>query len=891
MRYLLRWAESSPQTLHQTTLTGLLLFSLYAALGAAQAQAQCTIALKSTVSGCYQNSGSKATVSVEVSWANATVSPSANDASDAITITYATLTRTIDPGDYTSPGGNGTIVSPQVVAFEVDLTTTTSGQTVSAFFTAAPGCSAVSGGISLPAACPPTACGGNNLGGKVFNDFNADGVLNAGETSGVSGITVKAYDRTGALLGTATTDIFGIYSITSLQASSYPVRVEFTNLPTYAGQGTQNGSNGRTTVQFVNSPNCEVDLGVLYPNDYCQANPQIIVPCYLNGDSNDPGSINEPAIVGLPYDFSGKTTIAKISEVGSVWAIAYNRNTNVIFSAAFLRRYSGLKAGLGAIFKTDLSTNTTTQLVDLASLPGVNLGTAPSNTARGLGAFTQPSNDTYGWNNLGKVGLGGMDLSTDGQTLYVINLTEKKLHRLNVSNPISAPGVTIPDPGCAGGTARPFALKLYKDKAYVGVVCDASNGDKSNLRAYVYQYDLTSNTFNNTPVFDFPLTYPKGFPWSSIPQVTGWYPWTDDWATAAAIVDPAQLSLPNDYGDIVVHPEPIFSDIEFDIDGSMILGFADRFGLQTGHKNFGPNGEKGITNQGFSNLAGGDILRAFFNGTSYVLENNAKVGPITGYGSDNKQGPGFGEFYNDNFGAAPNIIHAENSNGGLAIKPGSGETVYSAMDPDNNIANSGGVRKVDNLTGNYTAAYAVYSGNYINGLFAKADGIGDAEITCGSATYLEIGNRLWIDANKDGIQDPGELPLANVKIALFSGNTLLASTTTDANGEYYFNTTNAPTLLPNTTYTLRFGTDGATDQYDATSDVLTVNGERYNATLAFSSAATANSVNDSNAQKSGGYLSASVTTGATGSVNHSIDAGFYVACPLINCYPTFVLKN
>ncbi|WP_179830216.1 SdrD B-like domain-containing protein [Spirosoma fluviale] len=857
-----------------------------------QAHAQsCSITLKPTVSGCYQNSGSKATVSVEVTWSNATVSPTANDPSDAMTVTYAGQTRTIDPGAYSSVGGNGTIVSPQVVAFEVNLATTVSGLTVSAAFSANNGCSAVSAGVPLPAACPPTACGGNNLGGMVFNDFNADGVKDSGETSGVPGVVVNAYDRTGALVGTATTDVFGLYSISSLQAGSYPLRVEFTALPTYAGQGTRNGSNGRTSIQFANTPSCNVDFGILYPNDYCQANPQILVPCYLNGDPNHPGSSNEAAIVSMPYGLSGKTAVAKIPDVGSVWAIAFDRYTDVIYSASFLRRHAGLKAGLGAIFKTDITTNTTTQLVDLATLPGVNLGTAPSNATRGLGAFTEPSNDNYGWNNVGKVGLGGMDLSTDGKKLYVINLTEKKLHRLDVNNPTSAPGVLIPNPSCLGGDARPFALKLYKDKAYVGLVCDASNGNKSHLRAYVYQYDLNDNTFDNTPVFDFPLTHPKGFPWIGTPEITGWYPWTDNWAVAAAITNPAQLLLPDDYGDIVIHPEPIFSDIEFDVDGSMILGFADRFGLQTGHRNYGPAGEISATGKGFSNLAGGDILRAFFNGTSYVLENNANVGPIAGNGPGNNQGPGFGEFYDDNFLAGGGLVHAENSNGGLAIRPGSGETVYSAMDPENDVGNSGGIRKVDNLTGNFTAAFRVYSGNIFNGLFAKAAGIGDVELTCGTPTFLEIGNRVWIDSDKDGIQDPNEGALPNVKVALFRGNTLVATTTTSASGEYYFNTTNAPTMLPNTTYSVRFGTDGASDQFDSNTDVLTVNGERYNATIAFSTAATANVFNDSNAQKSGGYLSASVTTGAAGSVNHSIDAGFHIACPLINCYPTLVSKN
>jgi len=92
----------------------------------AQQTCICTLTLKPTVSGCYSVTGaSKATVSVEVSWENITVSSTANDASDEITVTFAGQTKTIDPGSYTSIGGNGAIVSPQVVAFEVPADATT----------------------------------------------------------------------------------------------------------------------------------------------------------------------------------------------------------------------------------------------------------------------------------------------------------------------------------------------------------------------------------------------------------------------------------------------------------------------------------------------------------------------------------------------------------------------------------------------------------------------------------------------------------------------------------------------------------------------------------------------------------------------------------------------
>lgn len=63
-----------------------------------------------------------------------------------------------------------------------------------------------------------------------------------------------------------------------------------------------------------------------------------------------------------------------------------------------------------------------------------------------------------------------------------------------------------------------------------------------------------------------------------------------------------------------------------------------------------------------------------------------------------------------------------------------------------------------------------------------------------------IGDFVWYDIDGDGIQDTGEPGIAGVTVNLYdaSGTTLIATTTTDANGFYQF--TN---LQPNTDYLIR----------------------------------------------------------------------------------------
>lgn len=57
----------------------------------------------------------------------------------------------------------------------------------------------------------------------------------------------------------------------------------------------------------------------------------------------------------------------------------------------------------------------------------------------------------------------------------------------------------------------------------------------------------------------------------------------------------------------------------------------------------------GADNRGYTGIAGGDILRAYKAGTTFILENNGIVGGVSRSGVDNDQGPGFGEFFNDDY--------------------------------------------------------------------------------------------------------------------------------------------------------------------------------------------------------------------------------------------------
>lgn len=608
-----------------------------------------------TISGCYYSGGqSLATVSVEVAWTGL-----ANG--DTITVTLPGSLNGTSRTITQQTGANPPLVTPQVVAFEIPATLT---DTVTA---TAPGPTINAQPVVSNSSCAPLVCGANDLGGTVFNDYDADGTKDAGETNGASGVTVTAFDKNGTTY-TTVSDGLGSYCL-SIPLANYPVRVEFTNIPAeFAGgfatrQGTSNGS----TVQFAAAPNQNVNLGVNNPIDYCQINPKVMVPCFFFGNplvtTGTPGNdaAAEPAMVRFNYADDGVEVgvekFALASEVGPVWGIAYKKTTGHLFGAATIRRHAGLgPQGLGGIYVLNANGpmgmgnvvdawNVETQLginvQDPMSPFGGSTNPATSNVNRGLtGNKFTPSVDAQAFPAVGKLGFGDIDISDDGDTLFFVNQYDKKLYGFDITNynpantatrPTAADvtvNTTIPDPGCVNGEWRPFGAKYRRGIVYVGGVCNAiTSGMLSDLRANVYAYDVAGNSWS--PIFNFPLSYPKGSPLSANGE-RGWHAWTDNFAT----IDSGSNTADNR----ISYSVPMFTDIEFDVDGTMVLGFNDRTGMQTGRDNYAPTGPGTL----YTGFVGGDTLRAFFSNGTFVLENNAKAGPNNGYAPDNDQGPGFG---------------------------------------------------------------------------------------------------------------------------------------------------------------------------------------------------------------------------------------------------------
>ncbi|MBN8820719.1 MAG: hypothetical protein J0I82_01730, partial [Spirosoma sp.] len=124
--------------------------------------------------------------------------------------------------------------------------------------------------------------------------------------------------------------------------------------------------------------------------------------------------------------------LATQAQIGSTYGLAYERTGKLLYSSSYLKRHVGLpdfnndgKGDLGNIFVTNTTTNATSLWLDLTTL-GINFGSIGNDASRGLGGLTAPSNDPTSFSLVGNVGIGDIDISDDGSTLYLTNLYDKK---------------------------------------------------------------------------------------------------------------------------------------------------------------------------------------------------------------------------------------------------------------------------------------------------------------------------------------------------------------------------------------------------------------------------------------------------------------------------------
>ncbi len=593
------------------------------------------------------------------------------------------------------------------------------------------------------------------VSGTVFRDYNGNGVKDNVlplDEPPIAGVTVKAYNSAGTEVGSTVSGSNGSYSFTGL---TLPLRIEFSGLLV----GDYSSVAGGTSVQFYSSISTSANFGVNYPADYSQSNPDVVVPTFIWGR---PTQYPDSAAIRLaPYNqrippspMPVYTTLATHAQVGSVYGQAYNKQNGDRYFSAYLKRYTGFGPGNagaagspGAIYKINAG-GTVSVLIDL---PAAEVGANPHPNT-GTDFLRDPA-----WWEIGKMSWGDIDISDDGSQLFAMNLFNRKLYIINTTSGAVSSTHTIP--GIAGGPSwtgptsnnevdlRPFAVKYYRGKVYVGVVCTAESDnivwpadDRINPHHQGFVFEFTPGTgFSTTPVLNFQLNGLETT-YTYLDNITnffnyGYLPWKSQakWLSEGG----NWLQLDNAY-------KAVIADIEF-LNGDMIVGTRDLrkdlFAAQDG--TFFPDGITAVPGYYGTDGSGGRFLKACKSGSIWVMENNGSCGGVTGYNSTTYYEQDHGHFTGDPMGA-------------LAIYTPEQTIVATAQ-----AGNDAGYTLFVSET---TKQYSIGFGEQANGvyrdlsnppdfpisLFRKANGLGDVELLADPAP-LEIGNRVWMDSDSDGV--------------------------------------------------------------------------------------------------------------------------------------------
>lgn len=439
---------------------------------------------------------------------------------------------------------------------------------------------------------------------------------------------------------------------------------------------------------------------------------------------------------------------ASLGEIGSVYGLAYRSQNGALFTSAYIKRITRYgPGGAGAIYRlTPLFPNLVQQVINVPSAVSADL---PDNTNRAL-------HDTAVVNLIGQRGLGDLAISPDETRLLVVNLTTRSLHQFQATAPyseVSNAGLPAAVAGCPAGDGdfRPFGVTERRVSAqnqlFVSFVC---SGQTRSLWSDVRVGALMST---NGGVTWIRVAFTTIDQQHNDPRINAANP--ERWTYWRA----ADSDCQGEY-----HcPQPMATAIDFTYDGRMVIGLRDRYGDMTMSFNdkgtdIGiPAGDVLVLNA-TSATSWSDVVRAS-DGNEYIKDDNTHGTTVD---------------YEHQLGAA--VVVPGTHTGGV------GEEIATTM-ADGYRDFTGHIAWFDyglpvptqvNRVGNEE----IYVSSKAN--FGKAAGLGDLVLLC---AWAQIGNRVWIDTNGNGIQDGGEDDASGVVLRVTQGAQSV-DVTTDANGNW-----------------------------------------------------------------------------------------------------------
>ncbi len=654
-----------------------------------------------------------------------------------------------------------------------------------------------------------------------------------------------------------------------------------TGWPAYSADGLRSDGNSSDVFHLVGRAGIgDVDVApdgsTLYAVEMTQADPKLWrVPIVGRGDAAAAG---EPSSVSIPRP----TGLNGVSCDGSWHPMGLGMTADAI-----------LVGGVCQLQKP----RTALTITSSQSVPGGSEGPAPGTSNLGITFSAAHGLDVGDLVTLESFARG------DGQCALTDPLGPRAPNWLPPTNFFEVKAVTsttaiVIDTGhwrCAGhpADATTGTVALFAGRQLSAFVLrhDPATGAFTPLAAVDLDYDkaMSAEWFDATALHKYD-SYGLSFDWA-YKKLSYWRAW-NDWDPL-----PGELSLST-------AAQPMLANIETQADGHLVLGLRDRWLDQTGAAYpIDYDSAPGSPQLSRSYNASADILVLCKTGSGYAMERNGACGADTGASMprllDGETDPNVRadsplyhwNGYVDSESTGVAVRHPYTGQGGIAQMPGGvlWTTAYDIVS-----INEQGVRALGpcaSRTGRGACGPAGAADGAILGgtrftasgstascgreCWGKGNGLGDLELVCDAAP-VQIGNRVWIDADRNGIQDAGELPVAGVTVRLYdAAGTLVGTALTDADGLYTFSSNVTKPAAGDGTSAGGGLTAGAafTVRLDNAAD-FAVGGPLHGYALTTADVATQGAAVNSKATFVGGGPAIAIPARQAGENDHTFDVGF-----------------
>ncbi len=580
------------------------------------------------------------------------------------------------------------------------------------------------------------------VSGKVWLDKDNDGILDVAETTGISTVTVKGFwddcaGNTGVV--NTTSDATGNYILAGIPNGA-KVRVEFSTIPSTYSPSLAGSSNG-TITQIVTAPNAATHFG-LKSNCTPIASNQIMQPGYS-------------ILTCLPGADNVVLAIKDIRQMGNLWDTPTNRNVDLSDYVPVTNMWTLSQFGGNKLFGLALNQTDGTIYVGTSEIVGdaqhyggqVLSNSIPSQIYKIGPVSTTPVLLTTLPGNLG---VGGIEFDPVNNQLFAVSIDNGMIYRINAStgaivqtyDPLAADNATATQLPPVGDAIWALGYNQVEKKLYYSVI--------ENHLASAVSYQALNGNFNKIRSVQI-----------------------DASGAIVTASDALEITIPHVVNSVLLGYSAPVADIEFNAAGTKVLLAESGFYISVG------------TGLYYTAAHEERLLEYQKTGSTWNLE------PIWGTNLNSKYDIGSQISYrglNARGGAAWAYHDVTNNvvNGDEEFVLATADAIHLPADGDSDWVY--GFQMTPSSGGNKTNSAIVNLGSQTGTKYTFSD----VEIYKGNqcANNIEIGNYVWLDTNKNGVQDACENPLSNVKIDLKQSGTIVATTTTDSNGKYLFGGSN-----------------------------------------------------------------------------------------------------